>query len=273
MSTPRWIGTVGGPVHVSSDIPVFASERVFTVPDNSFSEMMGYPADQFTTEYWFPWYDSINMNSILKVGNTSSSLTANVDIYIGAVKEGSYTIPHDQTITETYPSDLDGPVRVVATNGINIVASQWTLSGTTNSFNETMGYPFDQFTTDYWFPFYDHGYPTVSRRQHAYVGARRQPERSLAATVNIYIDGVVQAGSPFSIAAGDRVTPRWIGTTGGPVHVVSDIPVFASERVFTVPNNSFSEMMGYPGNQAHRRILVPLVRLGQYGRSILLSRP
>ena len=63
--TPRWIGTVGGPVHVVSDIPIFTSERVFTVPEDSFNEMMGYPANQLASEYWFPWYDSINMaNSI-----------------------------------------------------------------------------------------------------------------------------------------------------------------------------------------------------------------
>ncbi len=137
--TPRWIGTIGGPVHVSSDIPVFASERVFTVPDDSFSEMMGYPADQFTTEYWFPWYNSINMDSSLKVGNTSSSQAADVDIYIGSTFEGSYSVPADGSISESYPGTLDGPVRVVSTNGIDIVASQWTLSGSSNSFNEVMG--------------------------------------------------------------------------------------------------------------------------------------
>jgi hypothetical protein len=248
--TPRWIGTIGGPVHLSSDIPVFASEREFTVPDNSFSEMMGFPANQFTTEYWFPWYDSVNMNSIVKVGNTSSSLTANVDIYIGTTKMGSYTVLPNQTISQAYAGIVNGPVRVVATNGIDIVTSQWTLSGPSNNiFNETMGYPFDQFTTEYWFPWYDHGYPVIggdNMRTWILVG---NPSSSATAHVNIYIGGVLQTGSPFSIAPGSRVTPRWIGTIGGPVHVVSDIPVFSSERVFTVPTNSFNEMMGYPANQ------------------------
>jgi hypothetical protein len=45
------------------DFLVFSSERVFTVPNNSFNETFGCPAGQFTTEYWFPWYDTINMNS------------------------------------------------------------------------------------------------------------------------------------------------------------------------------------------------------------------
>ncbi len=39
----------------------------FTVPDDSFSEMMGYPADQLTDEYWFPWYGSINMGTSILI--------------------------------------------------------------------------------------------------------------------------------------------------------------------------------------------------------------
>jgi hypothetical protein len=271
--TPRWIGTIGGPVHVSSDIPVFASERVFTVPDNSFSEMMGYPANQFTTEYWFPWYDSVNMNSIIKVGNTSSTLTAEVDIYIGTTKMGSYSILHDQTISQSYAGIVNGPVRVVSTNGVNIVTSQWTLSGTSNSFNETMGYPFDQFTTEYWFPWYDHGYPFVlgnNVRTWILVG---NPSASATAHVNIYIDGVLQTGSPFTILPGDRVTPRWRGSIAGPVRVVSDIPVFASERVFTVPQDSFNEMMGYPADQLTSEYWFPWHDSINMGNKVYLSRP
>jgi len=44
-----------GTRHTVSDIDVYASKR--TAVYNSFHEVTGYPADQFTTEYWFPWYD------------------------------------------------------------------------------------------------------------------------------------------------------------------------------------------------------------------------
>ncbi len=65
-------------------------------------------------------------------------------------------------------------MRVVRVSGGAIVASQWTLSGTNNSFNEVMGSPFDQFTTEYWFPFYDHGYPgTDNMRTWVLVGNPR----------------------------------------------------------------------------------------------------
>jgi hypothetical protein len=65
--TPRWIGLQAGPVQVLSDIPIFASERVFTVPSNAFNEFMGIPRTQFSTEYWFTWYDSVYMDNKLLI--------------------------------------------------------------------------------------------------------------------------------------------------------------------------------------------------------------
>jgi hypothetical protein len=136
-----------------------------------------------------------------------------------------------------------------------------------------MGYPFDQFTTEYWFPWYDHGFPIVGGdnvRTWVLVG---NPSASSAASVNVYIGGALMSGSPFSIPAGSRVTPRWIGTIGGPVHVVSDIPVFASERVFTVPEDSFNEMMGYAANKLTSEYWFPWYDSVNMANSLYLSRP
>ncbi len=183
----------------------------------------------------------------------SSSLMSSTDVVTG------------QTIFQSFLGRLDGPVKVKDENGAPIFTSQVVLSGPGNSFNETMGYPVDQFTTDYWFPWYDHGYPVVGGdnvRTWILVG---NPSAGATAHVNIYIGEALQLGSPFSIAPGSRVTPRWIGTIGGPVHVSSDIPVFASERVFTVPDNSFSEMMGYPANQFTTEYWFPWYELDQHG--------
>jgi len=30
--------------------------------------VMGYPNNKLTTEYWFPWYDSISMSTQILVG-------------------------------------------------------------------------------------------------------------------------------------------------------------------------------------------------------------
>ncbi len=66
--TPQFPGVVSGPVEVSSDINVFTSERVMKGPYNSFNEFMGFPADQLTNDYWFPWYDGVNMTTWVVVG-------------------------------------------------------------------------------------------------------------------------------------------------------------------------------------------------------------
>ncbi len=129
-----------------------------------------------------------------------------VSVRIGAPLAGVYNIPGDDSTSDSYASLLDGPVKVKDENGFPIFASQAVTSG--SSYNETMGYPVDQFTTDYWFPFYDHGYPTVGGdnvRTWILVG---NPSDSTDAHVNIYIGGALQSGSPFTISPGSRVTPR-----------------------------------------------------------------
>jgi len=271
--TPRWVGLVGGPVQVKSTngVNIFASERVFTVPYNSFNEVMGYPANQFTTEYWFPWYDTVYMNTYLLVGNTSATQSAKVEIYIGASKMGTYSIAPNSTLKQRYAGKVDGPVRVVSINGVNIVASEYTLSGTENSFNEVMGYPFDQFEREYWFPYYDHGYPSVTgskMRTWILVG---NPSDSLTANVEIYIDGVLQGS--YAIPPKGNVTPRWIGVQGGPVRVVSDNPIFVSERVFTVPSNAFNEFMGIPLTQLTTEYWFTWYDSVYMNNKLLISKP
>ncbi len=116
---------------------------------------------------------------------------------------GTYDLQSDETTTDAYPSLINGPVKVVDTGGNPILTSQAVDSG--GSYNETMSYPVDQFTTDYWFPWYDHGYPAVAGdnvRTWVLVG---NPSTSTTAVVNIYIGGVLQSGSPFSIPAGGNV--------------------------------------------------------------------
>ena len=173
--TPMFKGELNGPVRVvsvtglntPSPIDIFTSER--STYGDSFNEVMGIPLDQFTTEYWFPWVDQFNTNNMktwVLVGNPSSSQAAYVDIYIGGVKQpGSpFTVPAHGNITPTFATS-NGPVRVVSVTGLNtpspidIFASERTLYG--SSFNEMMGYPADQLTTEYWFTWYDSVYMTT----------------------------------------------------------------------------------------------------------------
>ncbi len=85
----------------------------------------------------------------------------NISVRVADSLTGTYNLGSVETTADSYPSLLDGPVKVKDENGDPIFTSQVVLSGPGNSFNETMGYPVDQFATDYWFPYYDHGYPSV----------------------------------------------------------------------------------------------------------------
>ena len=140
-SIPDTYGINGGPVLVSSTdgiSPIFTSQRA--IFGSSFNSIVGYPADQLTTDYWFTSYDDLGMITYLVIGNPHASLTAQVDVYIGGNKMNatSYMIAPGQRIFPRYGINA-GPVHVVSTNGVNIFTSERTKY--LNSFNEVMGIP------------------------------------------------------------------------------------------------------------------------------------
>jgi hypothetical protein len=259
--TPLFSGDLNGPVRVvsvtgsgtPSAINIFASERSTYL--SSFNEVMGVPSDQFTTEYWFPWYDGVYMTTWILVGNPSLDQTAYVDIYIGGVKKNAtpYPIPPSGNITPLFTGDVNGPVRVVSVTGdgtpsaINIFSSERSIYG--GSFSEVMGMPLDQFTTAYWFPWVDQ-FDMNGMKTWVLVG---NPSAAQTAYVDIYVGGMKQ-GSTYAIAPNGNITPIF-SVTNGPVRVVSvtgdgtpsPIDIFSSER--TLYGNSFNEMMGYPADQ------------------------
>ena len=233
-------GINGGPVKVSSTnaLPILTSQRA--IFGNSFNSIVGYPADQLTTDYWFTSYDDLGMITYLVIGNPHPSNTAEVDVYIGGNKMNAapYSIAPGQRIFPRYGINA-GPVHVVSTNGVNIFTSERTKFG--NSFNEVMGYPGNQLTTDYWFTSYD----DLGMITYLVIG---NPHVTLTAEVDVYIGGVKKNAVPYSIAPGERIFPRY-GMNVGPVQVVSTngVDIFTSER--SKFGQSFNEVLGYPANQ------------------------
>ncbi len=117
---------------------VFTSERVHFANNTCFSEVMGVPTEQLSTEYWFPWYDNLNMSAWVLVGNPSQTETAQVDIYIAGVKRGSYSISPGGRVTPKF-GVMDGPVRVVSTNGVKVFTSERVHFANNTDFSEVMG--------------------------------------------------------------------------------------------------------------------------------------
>ena len=163
--------------------------------------MMGFPANQLTTEYWFPLYDTTSfMQTYLTIGNASASQSANVSVYIAGQLKGSYVIPVGGRVTPIYDGINNGPVRVVSTNGVPIITSERAYRGPNlTDFNEMMGFPANQLTTEYWFPLID---STCFMQTYLTIG---NASASQSANVDVYIAG--QLKGSYVIPVGGRVTP------------------------------------------------------------------
>jgi hypothetical protein len=131
--TPSYGSLLDGPVKVTCDIAVFASER--SLYQGSFNEIMGSPPTAFNTEQWFPWYDSVYGSTWVLVGNPSAAQGANCAVSIAGTVRSNHDIPAGGRVTPTYGGVVDGPVTVNC--DVPVFASERATYG--SSFNEVMG--------------------------------------------------------------------------------------------------------------------------------------
>ena len=208
----------------------------------NFSEVLGIPATQLNTTYWFPWYNNVDLNTQIRFANVSSS-PVTVTVTIGGVAQTPIPLAAGQSTRVFYPID-NGPVKVQSSGG-NIIASmrEAYMTGTTwTSFSETMGLAPQQAQTTYWFPWYNN---VGMNSQLRFANISSSP-----VTVTVTIGGVAQTPIPLAVGQSTRVS---YPLNNGPVKVQSvGGNITASIRV--AYNNgtawtSFSEMMGLPNNQ------------------------
>jgi hypothetical protein len=252
-------GTDGGPVKAFSgdgSTPILASERFIYSFQNSksYAEVIGYPENQLATEYWFPWYNNINYSTQLRVSNMGGG-TAQVKVYAGGSEIDSFSLGSGQGTRLTYDGLDNGPLHVVSTDGTTpILASERFIQTfqTSASYSEMMGYPGNQLTTEYWFPWYNNvSYSTQLRVSNLGTGS---------AQVKVYAGGNLV--DTFTLAAGDAKRAAYPGLDDGPLQVVSTdgtTPILASERfIYTFGSSaSYAEMMGYPDNQLATQYCFP----------------
>jgi len=238
IDTPTFPNLQTGPVEVISDIPVFTSERALFGPASSFNEVMGFPHNQLTNHYWFPWYDNKDMTSWVLVGNPSSNLSANVTIKVAGQTVYSEELGPGAIDTPTFPNLQTGPVEVIS--DIPVFTSERSLYGPYHTFNEVMGFPHNKLTDHYWFTWYDN----KDMISWVLVG---NPSDSLSANVTIKVAG--QTVYSEQLGPGAIVKPTFGTLQNGPVEVISDNLVFTSERALFGPASSFNEVMGFPHNQ------------------------
>ncbi|MBD3281023.1 S8 family serine peptidase, partial [Candidatus Dojkabacteria bacterium] len=229
--TPAYNGIQDGPVVISSDIEVYASQRADY--DDSFNEYAAISADELSTKYYFTWYDTSRSNrkSWILVGNPSASQTANISITINGVGTYYYNIPPGGKVTPAYNNVQNGPV--IINSNIPVYASQ--RSDYEGSFNEYAGIPQESLTNKYYFTWYDTS--RSDRKSWILIG---NPSSSQTATVNLYVPGVTN--STYYIPPGGRITPAFNNVINGPATITSNIDVYATQR--SQYKGSFNE---YPG--------------------------
>jgi hypothetical protein len=162
----------GGPVIVKSTggVDIIASLRALSMDNGTitaFSEWMGLPSSQSDTGYVFPWYNSKDLDTELRVGNLGNANTK-VRIFIGGVemtgctsippKPYPYIVASGKNVRVSCANVDKGPFRVTSSGGVPIVASLGILprnAGPGAGVSELMGLSLSQLTTGYAFPSYD----------------------------------------------------------------------------------------------------------------------
>lgn len=235
--TPSFAGVIGGPVTIETTQPLITSQRVLY--KHSFNEIPAVWESELESTYYFTWYDS-NVSQGWKgdwilIGNQGSQ-TANVEVYIGGVLKGTYSIPVGGRVTPAYANTTNGPVKVTSTNNQPLIVSQRVLYK--DSFNEVLGVPESKLGTEYNFTWYDSKRENNMKGNWILIGNMDTED----ALVDVHIGGTHMGR--YDIPVGGRITPQYPGVMDGPVKVtsVNGQTIIASQRILYM--NSFEEFQG-----------------------------
>jgi hypothetical protein len=251
-------GVDNGPVKIESTngMDILAALRVIWREPGfraSYSEMMGLPVEQLSTEYWFPWYNNAMPNSMdqgFRIGNVNATSTA-IQIWVGTNRIDSFSLNPGDSTRVSYNVD-DGPIRIVCTDcsgSEKIIAAMrviWKEPSSRFSYSEMMGLPREQLSTEYWFPWYNNAMPTSMDQ-----GFRIANVDSADANIKVMV-GTTELDS-FMLGAGASVRKSY-NVDNGPIRIFStnDKNILAAMRViWNEPGfrASYSEMMGLPKEQ------------------------
>jgi hypothetical protein len=244
-------GVNAGPVQIESDVNIVAASRIlYSVNDveTSYSEMMALPAAHLDSTYWLPYYNNKNMKTLLRITNVTDT-AASVQVFIGGTEMPGSPFPlgAGASTAKSYIGIDKGPVQIVSTQ--NIVASEqvvYRVGGIPTSLSEMMAFPKKLLSKEYWLPWYNNKTQATQLRIGNASG--------IDGSVQVFIRGQEMAGSPFPLAASASLRLNFADLDKGPVKIVSDVDIVASERVLYSVDGievSFSEMMALPGNLLH----------------------
>src|SRR5690606_10119487 len=113
-----------------------------------------FPANQLAQEYWYPAYDSVNVNSQVRVSNVGNGSTT-ITVYFGSDPNpiDTFTLDAGEAARNNYSGHNGGPLRVVS-SAEPIMSTVRTLYGG-SSYYEMTGLPSGWLSSQYWFPWYN----------------------------------------------------------------------------------------------------------------------
>ena len=235
-----------GPVKVinTKGDMTLASQRVIYL-NQSYSEMMGLPQEQLTTEYWFPYYNNTAMSSQLRVGNMGNVPTT-IRVYLAGSQIDSFTLGAGLAERRSYAGQNNGPLRVTS-SAADILTTVRVLYGNI-SYSEMMGLPVEQLSREYLFPYYNNVAMSSQLRVSNLGGVPTTITVSLAG-------GQIDS---FTLGAGQAERKTYTGQNSGPLRVSSTAAdVLTSIRVLYA-DKSYSEIMGLPVEQLGQEYWYPI---------------
>jgi hypothetical protein len=210
-------GVEGGPLRVAGDQPIWVTQRVLGW--TAMQEICGAPVDEASTELIWTWYDLTGAQADdIYVVNPSPFATAHVTVYVAGAQTGTLEIGPGQSGKASFPGVIGGPLKVVS--DVPIFASQRVVGW--NDFDEIVGLPTWYTFSDFWFNWYD-------MQGADWDAIHMLNPGTTAANVQIYINGVLKDTLTLPVGGADYRT--FPGVVGGPVHVVSDQPIWVTQRI------------------------------------------
>jgi len=256
-----------GPVQVVSTnaLPIMSSQRVI-FGGASYSEMLGYPDDQLTNDYLFPYYNNVAMDSQLRVSNLGAVPTT-ITVYLAGnpTPIDSYSLAAGAASRKNYAGQNSGPLRV-SSSATNILTTIRVLYGGV-SLSELMGFPANQLASEYWFPVYDNVNVDAQLRVSNVGGG--------ATTITVYGANHVVIDS-YALAAGAATRKNYAGVNNGPLQVVSSASdILVTQRLlYTTPGfSSFYEITGVPGDQLTTQYWFPWYNNTAMNSQIRIATP
>ena len=229
---------------------------------SSYSEMMGLPKEQLSSEYWFPWYNNAAVNSMdqgFRIANVDLASPNTVEVWVGTTLLDTLTLGAGRSIRVGYNVD-NGPVRVVCTTCSNtgndkIIAALrviWKEPGYRSSYSEMMGLPKEQLSSEYWFPWYnnaainsmDQGFRIANVDTFASNNVEIWVGTTLLETIKLAAGGSIRVG--YNVDNGPIRIVCTTCTNTGNDKVIAALRVIWKEPGF---RSSYSEMMGLPVEQ------------------------